>query len=195
MNQMIKSDIFTRSSAAYVSPSNLVKKQEEGIVKEGKYRMVVDMRSLNKIIKDLHFQLPKIDEIMHLLLGSVCFAKGDDTKGYRQFLVHPNSRKYTGICCPWGNFEHMRVPMGLKIAAAYYQRCMHTILGDLLMECVLQYLDDTLVYARSEDELIKNLDKLFSRFTKFNLKLHPGKFVLYATEITWGGKTVDGEGV
>ena len=195
MNQMIKSGIFTRSSAAYVSPSNLVKKQEEGIVKEGKYRMVVDMRSLNKIIKDLHFQLPKIDEIMHLLLGSVCFAKGDGTKGYRQFLVHPNSRKYTGICCPWGNFEHMRVPMGLKIAAAYYQRCMHTILGDLLMECVLQYLDDTLVYARSEDELIENLDKLFSRFTKFNLKLHPGKFVLYATEITWGGKTVDGEGV
>ena len=81
----------------------------------------------------------------------------------------------------------MRVPMGLKIAAAYYQRCMHTILGDLLMECVLQYLDDTLVYARSEDELIENLDKLFSRFTKFNLKLHPGKFVLFAT--------VDGEGV
>ena len=54
------------------------------------------------------------------------------------------------------------------------------------MECVLQYLDDTLVYARNEDELIENLDKLFSRFTKFNLKLHPGKFVLYATEITWG---------
>ena len=195
MNKMIKNGIFTRSSAAYVSPSNLVKKAEEGIVKEGKYRMVVDMRNLNKIIKDLHFHLPPLDSIIHMLLGSRCYAKGDGTKGYRQFLTHPNSRKYTGICCPWGNFEHMRVPMGLKIAAAYYQRCMHTILGDLLLECVLQYLDDTLVYAKNEEELINHLDRVFARFEKYNLKLHPGKFVLYATEITWGGKTVDGNGV
>ena len=51
------------------------------------------------------------------------------------------------------------------------------------------------MYAKNEDELIDNLDRVFARFEKYNLKLHPGKFVLYATEITWGGKTVDGDGV
>ena len=195
MKKMIRDGIFCKSSSNYLSPSNLVKKAEEGIVKVGKYRMVVDMRSLNKQIEDLDFALPKLDEIVHLLLNSKCFAKGDGTKGYRQFLMHILSRMYTGFTCPLGAFEHLRVPMGLKIAAAYYQRCMHTILGDLLLECVLQYLDDTLVYAKDEDALLDNLEKLFTRFLKFNLKLHPGKFVLYATELTWGGKTVDGNGV
>ena len=85
--------------------------------------------------------------------------------------------------------------MGLKIAATYYQRCMNTILGNLLMKCVLQYLDDTLIYAASQEQLLDNIDKVFDRMAKFNLKLHPGKFVLYATELTWGGKTVDGTGV
>ena len=83
MQEMIKNGIFQKSSSGYLSPSNLVKKAEEGIVKEGKYRMVVDMRSLNKQIKDLHFPLPKLDEIVYHLRGSACFAKGDGTKGYR----------------------------------------------------------------------------------------------------------------
>ena len=195
MKQMVKDGIFRKSSSNYLSPSNLVKKQEEGIIKLGKYRMVVDMRNLNKQIKDLDFTLPNLALIVQLLLGTVCFAKGDGCKGYRQFLVAQISRRLTGFSSPLGSFEHMRVPMGLKIAAAYYQRCMHTILGDLLYDCVLQYLDDTLVYARSESGLLDSLDKMFERFMQFNLKLHPGKFVLYATELTWGGKTVDGEGV
>ena len=195
MKQMIKDGIFRKSSRSYLSPSNLVKKQEEGIVKLGKYRMVVDMRNLNQQIQDLDFTLPNLAEIVQLLLGMKCFAKGDGCKGYRQFLVAQLCRHLTGFSSPLGAFEHMRVPMGLKIAAAYYQRCIHTILGDLLYECVLQYLDDTLVYARSETELLDNLEKMFKRFMQFNLKLHPGKFVLYATELTWGGKTVDGDGV
>ena len=195
MKKMIKDGIFRKSSSSYLSPSNLVKKQEEGIVKLGKYRMVVDMRNLNQQIQDLDFTLPNLAAIVQLLLGMVCFAKGDGCKGYRQFLVAQICRHLTGFSSPLGAFEHMRVPMGLKIAAAYYQRCMHTILGDLLYECVLQYLDDTLVYARSETELLDNLEKMFERFMQFNLKLHPGKFVLYATELTWGGKTVDGTGV
>ena len=195
MPKMVRNGLFRKTSAGNLSPSNLVGKREDGRAKIDQYRMIVDLRSLNLIVKDLDFPLPKLDEIVHRLRGARCFAKGDGTKGYRQFLLHQLAQALTGFICPLGSFEHLRVPMGLKTAAAYYQRHMHTILGDLLYKAVLQYLDDTLVFAGSEEQLLERLEAVFVRFAKFNLKMHPGKFVLFATELTWGGKTVDGKGV
>ena len=63
------------------------------------------------------------------------------------------------------------------------------------MDGVLQYLDDTLIYAKDEEELLELLEKLFTQFERFNLKMYPGKFVMYVNDLTWGGKTVDGSGV
>ena len=84
--------------------------------------------------------------------------------------------------------------MGLKTAAAYYQRCNLTVLDDLMYAGVIQYIDDTLVYGSSEEELLDKLDEFFGRLCRHNVKLHPGKFTLFAKELTWGGKSVSGEG-
>ena len=43
---------------------------------------MIDLRSLNKIIEDLDFSLPKLDEVVHLLEGAKCFASADNTKEY-----------------------------------------------------------------------------------------------------------------
>ena len=195
MGKMLKAGLFQRTSSGQLSPSNLVPKSDEGVTKEKEYRMVVDLRELNKILEDLDFPIPKLDEVVHVVRGARFFAKGDGTKGYRQFLLDVKSRKYTGFTCPLGTFEHLRVPMGLKTAAAYYQRCMLTVLGSLLYNGVVQYIDDTLLYGGSEDELLDKLDEFFSRLCQHNVKLHPGKFTLFAKELTWGGKAVSGEGV
>ena len=194
MAEMVQSGIFRRTSACYLSPSNLVKKSDDGVVKEGEFRMIVDLRNLNSVLKDLDHPLPKLDEVVHAVRGAKCFAKGDGTKGYRQFLLAPESQRYTGFTCPIGTFEHLRVPMGLKTAAAYYQRCMQVVLEPQLLASVLQYLDDTLVFARSEAELIDELERMFSRMLMFNVKMHPGKFTLYAKQLTWGGREVTSEG-
>ena len=81
-----------------------------------------------------------------------CFATADHTKGYWQFLLDEMSKKLTAFVCPVGAFEHNRVPMGLKTAAAYYQRSLQRVLEPLLYVHLLQYIDDTLLYAEGEDE-------------------------------------------
>ena len=93
--------------------------------------MVVDLRSLNKLIEDLDFPLPKLDEIVHLLQGAKCFASADNTK------LAERSKRYTGFVSPAGTFEHNRVPMGLKVAAGYYQRSMQRVLEGLLYVHIL----------------------------------------------------------
>ena len=129
MTELVRNGIFRPSNSGQLSPSNLIKKVLNGEVLPDDFRMVVDLRSLNKMIEDLDFPLPKLDEIVHLLQGAKCFASADNTKGYWQFPLAEASKKYTGFVCPVGTFEHNRVPMGLKVGrvlsafnAAYIRR-------------------------------------------------------------------------
>ncbi len=68
--------------------------------------------------------------------------------------------------------------MGLQGAASYFQRMMASIvLAGLLYSIVELYLDDVLVYATSEDELIERLCTVFKRLRQFNITLKPKKCV------------------
>ena len=85
--------------------------------------------------------------------------------------------------------------MGNKLSAAHFQRCLQGVLKELLYKVLLQYIDDTLLFAKTEAGLLDALEQYFDLLIKYNIKLHPGKFVLYATEIEWGGKLLSSEGL
>ena len=193
--KLVAAGVFQPSKSSNLSPSNLVKKMLDGKVLTDDFRLVIDLRELNKLIEDLHFPLPKLDEVVHHLKGATCFAKSDETKGYWQFMLAQLSRALTGFICPLGAYEHLRVPMGLKTAAAYFQKIMQMILKPLLYQGVIQYLDDSLIYGSTEDELLDRLEKFFTLLDKHNIKLHPGKFVLFSKRLVWGGKEVTPQGV
>ena len=53
------------------------------------------------------------------------------------------------------------------------QRCVQRVLEPLLYVHILQYIDDTLIYAGSEEELLDCLEKYFQLIAKANIKLHP----------------------
>ena len=80
--KLVECGVFQPSKSSNLSPSNLVKKLLDGRVLTDDFRLVIDLRELNKIIEDLHFPLPKLDEVVHHLHGATCFSKSDETKGY-----------------------------------------------------------------------------------------------------------------
>ena len=194
MAELVEAGIFRPTNEGYMSPSNLVKKVLNGEVLPDDFRMVIDLRALNKLIEELDFPLPKLDEVVHSLKGARCFASADNTKGYWQFPLAEASKRYTAFTCPVGSFEHNRVPMGLKVAAAHYQRTMNRILEEMLYTHILQYIDDTLLFAKNEEELLDSIERYFTLLARYNVKLHPSKFVLFETQLVWGGKLVTSEG-
>ena len=66
--------------------------------------------------------------------------------------------------------------MGLKNAAAYFQRVMATVVlaGLMYISCEL-YIDDVLVFGQDEKSFIANLRAIFTRFRKFKVTLNPKK--------------------
>ena len=70
MAGLARNRIFRPINSEKLSPSNLIKKVLNRETLPDDFPMVVDLRMLNKIIVDLDFPLPKIDEIVHFLQGS-----------------------------------------------------------------------------------------------------------------------------
>ena len=114
---------------------------------------------------------------------------------YHQLPLAKDSRKYTAFATAFGIFEFLRVPMGLKGAASYFQRQIATtVLGKYIHKFCELYIDDVIIYADSEEELGHRLSKVLDRFIKFNIKAHPNKIKFGLTEIEYVGRMLSKEG-
>ena len=76
------------------------------------------------------------------------FAVMDLTSGFFQAPLHEDSRGYTTFSMWLGNFEWLRVPMGIKGAPSWFQQQLETkVLGGLIHHICELYIDDVIVYA------------------------------------------------
>ena len=186
--------VIRRSKSPHLLPCNLVKKKKGPITLAGQYRLILDARHTNKHTVQDYYLIPRLEDIVSHLVGSNSYAMFDALKGYWQFMLHEDSRKYFAFISPCGAWEYLRVPMGAINSAPHFQRAMEEVVGDLLYNGLLQYVDDTLIYARNFKEHYMRLEQFFLRLKMFNVKIHPGKMCLYAKKLVWGGRELSAKG-
>ncbi|XP_055997848.1 uncharacterized protein K02A2.6-like [Ostrea edulis] len=88
----------------------------------GKLRICLDPRDLNKAIKREYYQLPTIEEITTRLAGARVFSKLDANIGYWQIPLDPQSQKLTTFNTPFGRYCFRRMPFGIKSAQELFQK-------------------------------------------------------------------------
>eukprot|EP00957_Ditylum_brightwellii_P138070 10526146-Ditylum_brightwellii.AAC.1 len=88
-----------------------------------------------------------------------------------------------------------QVPRGAIGCVAHYQSVIQTLLGDQLYKNVLLWLDDLLVYAETEAELLEALREISLKCQRVGLKLHARKCELFQKEVVWCGRMISGAGV
>jgi transposase InsO family protein len=88
-----------------------------------------------------------------------------------------------------------RVPMGSTDAVAYCQGVVEEVLGELIGQGIIAWLDDILGYAADETALMKLLRRVLEKCAQYGLKLHAKKCFLFKKEVTWCGKVVSAAGV
>jgi hypothetical protein len=141
--------IYPISDSQWVSPLVVVPK------KNGKWRICVDYRELNKETLRDHFPLPFIDQVLDSLAGKKYFSFLDGFSGYNQINIALEDQEKTTFTCPWGTYAYKVLPFGLCNAPTTFQRAVLAIFVDLVHECVEVYMDDFSVHGDSFDKSLK----------------------------------------
>eukprot|EP00253_Pinus_taeda_P011257 PITA_11257 len=133
--------IYPISDRQWVSPLVAVPK------KNGKWRICVDYRQLNKVTLKDYFPLPFIDQVLDTLVGKSSFSFLDGFIGYNQIRIALEDQGKTTFTCPWGTYAYNVLPFGLCNSPATFQRAVLAIFADLVHDCVDVYMDDFSVYV------------------------------------------------
>ena len=86
------------------------------------------------------------------------------------------------------------MPFGLCNAPSTFERLTETVLQGLQWRSCLVYLDDVVIFGRSEHELISQMDDVFSRLKQAGLKLKPRKCRLFSRKTNYLGHVITERG-
>lgn len=177
------------SKSPYGAPVLFVKK------KDGSIRMCIDYRALNKVTIKNKYPLPRIDELMDRLQGAKYFSKIDLRSGYHQVRIHNDDVPKTAFRTRYGHFEYLVMPFGLTNAPATFMHLMQLIFAQHLDNFVIVFLDDILIYSKTEEEHLQHIQKVLKLLRENKLYAKESKCEFMKEEISFLGHVVGRNGI
>ena len=167
--------IVRRSDSPWASPLHMAPKPDGGV------RPCGDFRALNVITEDDRYPLPHIQDFNGGLAGKKIFSVIDLVRGFHHIPVAEEDVPKTAVITPFGLFEFVRMPFGLKNAAQAFQRLMDGILRDIPFTFV--YLDDILVASSSPEEHADHIRQVLQLLSKNGITVNKKKCVFGKSEL------------
>ena len=190
LKEMLAADAIRPSQSPFSSNVVVVRK------KDGSIRFCIDFRKLNsRTIQDA-YAIPRIEDSLHLLVGSRYFTKLDLKAGYWQVELKEEDKGKTAFQVGnLGFYECNRMPFGLCNAPATFQRLMEMAMGDMNLRDCLIYLDDITIISDTFGTHLDRFEAVFERLALHNLKLKASKCEFFKSQVTYLGHIVSEDGI
>ncbi|KAG7559219.1 Reverse transcriptase domain [Arabidopsis thaliana x Arabidopsis arenosa] len=146
LEELLGKGFIRPSSSPWGAPVLFVKK------KDGRFRLCINYRGLNRVTVKNKYPLPRIDDLLDQLRGATLFSKIDLASGYHQIPIDEADVRKTAFRTRYGHYEFVVMPFGLTNAQAAFMRLMNGVFQEYVDEFVIISIDDILVYSKSSEE-------------------------------------------
>lgn len=188
LDELLKSEVIEESTSPWAAPCLYVPK------KDGSFRLCMDFRKLNAVVKPYVYPLPRIDDIFDTLEGARYFTAIDLAKGFWQIPLDEESKQKASFTTIYGQYQYRRLPFGLTSAPSAFQKMMNTVLAGLNWIQCMVYLDDILIFSSDFDQHLSTIDKVCSRLEGAGLKMKLKKCEWARSELNYLGHVINSKG-
>ncbi|KAL0544458.1 hypothetical protein IC582_019573 [Cucumis melo] len=192
LQELLDKGFIRPSVSPWGAPVLFVKK------KDGSMRLCIDYRELNKVTVKNRYPLPRIDDLFDQLQGATVFSKIDLRSGYHQLRIKDEDVPKTAFRSRYGHYEFIVMSFGLTNAPAVFMDLMNRVFREFLDTFVIVFIDDILIYSKTEAEHEKHLrmvlqtlrdNKLYAKFSKCEFWLKQVSFLGHV--VSKAGVSVD----
>ncbi|KAA0039169.1 pol protein [Cucumis melo var. makuwa] len=161
LQELLDKGFIRPSVSPWGAPVLFVKK------KDGSMRLCIDYRELNKVTVKNRYPLLRIDDLFDQLQGATVFSKIDLRSGYHQLRIKdgdvPNTTFCSRFCSRYGHYEFIVMSFGLTNAPAVFRDLMNRVFREVLDTFVIMFIDDILIYSKTEAEHEEHLRHVVSK--------------------------------
>jgi hypothetical protein len=121
------------------------------------------------------YLLPHVEDLFVQRRGARIFSKIDLRSGYHQVKIRPSDIPKTAFSTRYGLYEFTVMSFGLTNAPAYFMNLMNKVFMEYLDRFVVVFIDDILIYSKSESDHEEHLrmvlqklrdNQLYAKFSK-----------------------------
>jgi hypothetical protein len=189
LEELLEKKFIRPSVSPWGAPVLLVKK------KEGSMRLCIDYRQLNKVTIKNKYPLPRIDDLMDQLVGACVFSKIDLRSGYHQIRVKSEDIPKTAFRTRYGHYEYAVMPFGVTNAPGVFMEYMNRIFHPYLDKFVVVFIDDILIYSKSEEEHAEHLRIVLETLREKKLYAKLSKCEFWLKEVSFLGHVISSGGI
>ncbi|WVZ93787.1 hypothetical protein U9M48_039742 [Paspalum notatum var. saurae] len=190
IDELLAKGYIRPSSSPWAFPVLLVEKKDTDVK-----RMCVDYLAVNKVTIKNKYPLPHIGDLFDQLQGACVFSKIDLRSGYHQLKIRPSDIPKTAFTTKYGLYEYIVMSFGLTNASAYFMQLMNSVFMDYLDKFVVVFIDDILIYSKTEAEHEEHLRLVLQRLREHKLYAKFSKCEFWIDEVRFLGHVVSKGGI
>lgn len=169
IEDLLNRNIIEPSTSPFNSPIFLVKEKNDESGRS--HRLVLNFKKLNAITQPMDFPTIIMEDIFDRMANAKVFTTLDVKSAYFHVPLHEKSRPFTAFTYGYNKYQFRSSAFGLVGSGYYWQMAVAIILKNELLDHLMAYVDDIIIFSEDDASNIKIIRKILKQFLKHNIKL------------------------